>query len=294
MADTAPSDLIATAEPTPSQLPAALVLKMMAEVLKGHPKRLVKLNRAISVHRLIVIFLQSNPAPFVVIPCMTILEQCLNTPGLESFQRSFESEGGFALLARTLAPLWCSEIQESVCAIIFGPSGTAAASLACAPAIATLLAALETLLQTASDAGGSSGGALSRSISSMKALAITPMPEIEGRGYVSALANTTDPTQTAELADGNDTLEQLLNTLAELYTRSSAFRRAISVRRIESMLPSMVDFAAVASSSAKEGAEAQRVAAIRWLTALLNLSKAPTTLTTQVSDLVMATISRPR
>jgi hypothetical protein len=119
-------------EPTPAQYPAALILTMLAGLLTN-AKRLTKLNKAVSLHRLLVIFLQSNPAPFVAMPCVDILALCLSTPGLDSFQRNFEAEGGFALLAKTLPPIWNPHIQETVFGMLFGPTGTAGASLACPP-----------------------------------------------------------------------------------------------------------------------------------------------------------------
>lgn len=182
-ADVAPAYLIPTAEPTAAQLPAALILEMMAELLTS-PKRLTKLNKAVSLHRLIVVFLQSNPAPFVAIPCLDILKLCLSTPGLESFQRSFETEGGFALLARTLAPIWQDHIQETVFAIVLGKDGTQGSALACPPAIASLTTALETLLQTANEAAdGARSSTLSKSVGSVRSLAATPIaPANEGAG----------------------------------------------------------------------------------------------------------------
>lgn len=138
-------------EPPPSQIAAAEVLSMVANLLHN-AQRLIKLNKALALHRLLVIFLSSNPAHYVVMPCLDILERCLVTPGLESFQRSFENEGGFALLARTLASVWNAGIQEKVFNILLGPGeGGGGSSLHCAPIISAMMAALEALLQSAGE-----------------------------------------------------------------------------------------------------------------------------------------------
>jgi hypothetical protein len=215
-------------EPTGPQRAGAMVIQMMAEVLRS-PKLLVKLNKALSLNRLLVVFLQSNPAAYVVLPCLDIVASCLSTPGLESFQRSFESEGGFTLLAKTLAPIWSASVQETVFRILFGSVGPAGAALVCPPIIPTILTAVDVLLQD---------------------------PGKDGR------------------------LEQLLNKLAEVYRQSSALRRAINARKIETLLPNMVEFAVLSSSTS------QRAAAVNFLTALIDLSKAPPTIITQLKLLV--------
>ncbi len=52
------------------------------------------------------------------------------------------------------------------------------------------------------------------------------------------------------------------------------------------MLPTLADFAAVSSSSATpEAAKPQRDAAVQWLAALIEFSKLPAPLVTQVSPL---------
>lgn len=248
---------------------------MLAQFLTN-PKRLVKLNKALALHRLLVIFLQSNPAPYVALPCLDILAMCLSTPGIESFQRQFESEGGFALLARTLAPLWSERVQTTVFGMIFGSTGTAGSSLACIPAMAAPMAALDLLLQAECETGSSND--LARSIGSLRSLAITQADDGEN-GEIHVCQLTVD----ADDSPDDDRLEMLLLKLAEVYRQSSAFRRAFTVRRIESMLPSMVDFAAMTATSTRpERAESQRVAAVAWLSALVDLSKAPSTVLTQV------------
>lgn len=252
---------------------------MLADILTNS-KRLTKLNKAISLHRLIVIFLQSNPAPFVAIPCLDILASCLSTPTLESFQRQFEAEGGFALLAKTLAPIWNTHIQDTVLGMLFGPTGSAAASLACPPAIASLMAALESLLQSAAGGGGGDDG-LARSVgslSSQKRLPITPLRNVDD-SESDAGSDTTE-------VDNDERLESLLNKLAQVYRQSSPLRRALTARRIETMLPAVVDFVTMSVSSRSERAEAQRAAAVEWLQALVDLSKAPATILTQLKLLI--------
>jgi hypothetical protein len=142
----------------------------------------------------------------------------------------------------------------------------------------SLMTALDALLQAATDtAGGGMGNSMSRSIGSIRSLAMTtPRTSV-----VPAPAD--DDADSDDDAGDDDRLEKLLNKLAAVYRQSSAFRRAVPARRIESMLPSMVDFAAVsASSSQPERVEAQRAAAVNWLTALVDLSKAPSTVIVQV------------
>lgn len=251
---------------------------MLAEILTS-PKRLVKLNKAISLHRLLVIFLQSNPAPFVAVPCLDILALCLSTPGVDSFQRQFEGEGGFALLAKTLAPIWDAHILETVFTMLLGPTGSAGASLACPPAIASVMAALDVLLQAAN--GGSAGGddALARSVSSLSSLSITPARKANGDDSDSDSGTEVDN-------DDDDRLENLLNKLTQVYRQSSPLRRALTARRIETMLPAMVDFVTLSVTSTSERAEAQRSAAVSWLQALVDLSKAPATILTQLRLLI--------
>jgi hypothetical protein len=212
-------------------------------------------------------------------PCVDILALCLSTPGLDSFQRNFEAEGGFALLAKTLPPIWNPHIQETVFGMLFGPTGTAGASLACPPAIGTIMAALDALLQSA--AGGGGGDDMARSVgsisSTLSGLSITPMRQ-------QADANSDSESDTEIDDDGR--LESLLTKLAQVYRQSSPLRRAMTARRIETMLPAMVDFVTLSVSSSTVAAEGQRAAAVQWLQALVDLSKAPTTVITQLKLLI--------
>ena len=135
-----------TEPPTP-QLAGSLILAALADLLKDE-QRLVKLNRAIALHRLLVIFISSNSAYYVVIPCLQILHLCLSTPGLESFTRSFEGEGGYALLARTLGPIWREDIQKLVWQIMVDEESDKSA-LSCSAMVPSVTAAIEYLLSTA-------------------------------------------------------------------------------------------------------------------------------------------------
>ncbi|GMK59712.1 hypothetical protein CspeluHIS016_0803180 [Cutaneotrichosporon spelunceum] len=266
-------------EPTSAQYPAVLILTMLVDILKN-PKRLTKLNKAVSLHRLLVIFLQSNPAAFVVEPCTDILALCLGTPGHDSFQRHFETEGGFALLAKTLAPIWSAHIQDTVFSMLFGPTGTAGASLACPPAIASVMAALDTLLQSAS--GGNARADMASSVGSISSavsrLSITPIREHQDDDSGSDSGDTE--------VDDDGLLESLLTKLAHVYRQSSPLRRALTVRRIESLQPAMVDFVTMSVGSTSAAVEGQRAAAVKWLQALVDLSKAPATIITQLKLLI--------
>lgn len=69
-------------------------------------------------------------------------------------------------------------------------------------------------------------------------------------------------------------LQDLLKELTRLYRSSTAFRRTFTGRRVEQMLPSIVDFAAVSSSSSRpEVTKSTRGALADWLLALVDKSK---------------------
>jgi hypothetical protein len=166
-----------TEAPTP-QLAGSMILASLVELLKDET-RLVKLNRAIALHRLLVIFISSNSAYYVVIPCLQILQLCLSTPGLESFQRSFEGEGGFALLARTLGSIWREDVQQLVWKMMVDDDSDKSA-LACSSLVPTVTAAIEYLLSTAleGDDGKQSpapaiGRTRSGTVTSIRSIALT-------------------------------------------------------------------------------------------------------------------------
>lgn len=154
---------------------------MIAELSHNGP-RLVKLNKSLALHRLLVVFISSNPAYYVIVPSLEILEQCLLTPGLESFQRSFETEGGFALLAKTLPGMWRDDIQGHVFNMLLGKeAGDDDKSVKCPGLVSSVMGALEVLLQVASeeDSGGSGRPAHTRTrsgtVTSAMSVALSPI-----------------------------------------------------------------------------------------------------------------------
>lgn len=170
---TSPSD-----DPPPSQQAAALVLECMADLMDD-PTRLIKLNRAIALHRLLVIFISSNTAYYVIEPCLRMLKACLTTAGLESFQRSFEGEGGFALLGRTLGAIWKESIQAVVLDSIIDPDQRDG-PLVCVAMVPVLTAAIETLLAAAGESDTAAPApphtrTRSGTITSVRSITITPL-----------------------------------------------------------------------------------------------------------------------
>lgn len=136
-------------EAPPAQSAASLILAMIAD-LSHHKPRLLKLNKALALQRLLVIFISSNSAYYVILPCLDILERCLVTPGMENFQRSFEAEGGFALLARTLGPMWRADVQAAVFRMLVGTQADRS-GLQCSPLLSSVLSGLDSLLQVTSE-----------------------------------------------------------------------------------------------------------------------------------------------
>ncbi|WVF68754.1 hypothetical protein IAT40_003526 [Kwoniella sp. CBS 6097] len=265
-------------EPPPYQVPAALILSMIAS-LCSEKSRIIKVNRSLALHRLLVIFLSSNSAYYVVIPCLELLERCMTTSGLESFQRSFESEGGFALLANTLAPIWRFDIQTSVVKIMLGPEKEKESKSLQSPAmVACLLAALDTLLQQAGEADEPGF-----------------MPSLQGRRRSSTITSLKAAATLSPIITGSDSspfpidtrLEDLLKALTSIFRSSSAFRKQITSKKIEGFLPNLADFAAVSGSSSKpEVAKAQREAATNWLQALVDLAKLPISMVNQMKLII--------
>ncbi|WVQ96281.1 hypothetical protein IAU59_003385 [Kwoniella sp. CBS 9459] len=267
-------------EPPPYQVPAALILNMIAS-LCADKSRIIKVNRSLALHRLLVIFLSSNSAYYVVVPCLELLERCMITPGLESFHRSFESEGGFALLANTLAPIWRSDVQASVVRIMLGPEKDKekeAKSLQSPAMVTCLLAALDTLLQQAGEADEPGF-----------------MPSLQGRRRSSTITSLKAAATLSPIVTGSESssfpidtrLEDLLKEMTSIFRSSSAFRKQITSKKIEGLLPNLADFAAVTGSSAKpEVAKAQRRAAADWLQALIDLAKLPISMVNQMKPLI--------
>lgn len=164
-------------EPPPYQQPAALVLSTLADLMEDQ-QRLIKLTRAVALHRLLVIFISSNSSYYVILPCLRILKACLSTPGLESFQRLFEDEGGFALLGRTLGPMWRRDIEDLVFECLIDPEQRDG-PLTCAVMVPVLTAAIESLLSGSGDteetARPTHGRTRSGTVTSVKSISITPL-----------------------------------------------------------------------------------------------------------------------
>jgi hypothetical protein len=154
---------------------------MIAELSHNGP-RLVKLNKSLALHRLLVVFISSNPAYYVIVPSLEILEQCLSTPGLESFQRSFETEGGFALLAKTLPGIWRDDIQGHVFSMLLGEeAGDDDKNVKCPGLISSVMGALEVLLQISSEEESGASGrpahtrTRSGTVTSVMSVALSPI-----------------------------------------------------------------------------------------------------------------------
>lgn len=71
--------------------------------------------------------------------------------------------------------------------------------------------------------------------------------------------------------------------MTAVYLASSSFRRSISTKKVEEMLPSLVDFATI-STSGKGSFGSKREAAIEWLAAIISKSRTrlPNSVITQV------------
>jgi hypothetical protein len=265
---------------------------MFAEVAQDAP-RLVKLNKSIALHRLLVVFISSNPAYYVVVPSLEMLEQCLATPGLESFHRSFENEGGFALLAKTLPGIWRDDIQGYVFRMMLGkdPVDDGKGTVKCPGLVSCLTGALEILLQQAAEEESSSSGrpahARTRSgtVTSTRSIALSPIVTCKSSRFRSGV-HTYDVASPGNADTSDDRLQELLAELASTYRASQPFRRSFTSRKIEGILPALTDFAAISASSAREDVVGpQRQAGADLLEAILDLGKLGNTLNGQVSHL---------
>nr|XP_019045287.1 hypothetical protein I302_05676 [Kwoniella bestiolae CBS 10118]OCF24217.1 hypothetical protein I302_05676 [Kwoniella bestiolae CBS 10118] len=267
-----------TNEPPPYQVPAALILNMIAS-LCADKARLKKLNKSLALHRLLVIFISSNSSYFVVIPCLEILERC-TTSSSDSFQRSFENEGGFALLATTLAPIWRNDIQTVVVRMMLGEDKNTKTLQS--PHMATcLLAALDHLLQ---QAGESDDAGYIPSLQGRR----RSVASIRSMSYLPTINDTT--------SNGDDNrLEALLKELTSIYRSSSGFRKQITSKKVEALLPNIADFAAVSggSSGKPEIVKGQRDAAAELLGALVALAKLPVALVNQIKLLMEQLSTQP-
>lgn len=77
--------------PPPAQELAATLLGQLPEILQA-PTHLAKLMTTLPLHRVLIILLSNNPAIYVAIPCLEIVNLCLDSPNEDVFQRKFESE----------------------------------------------------------------------------------------------------------------------------------------------------------------------------------------------------------
>ncbi|EIW67561.1 hypothetical protein TREMEDRAFT_33244 [Tremella mesenterica DSM 1558] len=259
-------------EPLPSQQAPSLILNMMAQLLHT-PQRLIKLNKSIALHRLLVVFISSNSTYYVIIPCLDILEKSMTTKGMETFQRSFESEGGFALLARTLPSIWRKDIQEYVLRMMLGPEDNREGKnvLACPQLLSCVMSTLEILLQV----GGEEDSPT------------RPMNSRTRSGTVTSLRSVRmSPIITTDTRPESSSLFDLLTELTTIYRTSHPFRRNLTGRRVETMLPSLAEFAAVSASGPSQIVSPQRAAARAWLLALIEMSKLPRSLITQMNLIV--------
>ena len=258
----------------------------MLAALLHDKQRLLKLNKTLPLHRLLVILISSNAAYYVILPCLDILEYCLASNGIDGFDRAFEAEGGFVLLARTLGPIWRSDIQEIVFRMMLGPASQSHTALQQAQMLPTILSALDILLQAASDTDeGRPSHARTRSgtVTSVRSIALSPI--VTGKSFRVEWLSLTDKDTTNGARDAR--LEEFLGQLTDCYRQSQSLRRAITAKRIEALLPGVADFAAVSGSNSKpETRRVQRSAVSQWLRALIELSKASSSVITQVSMIV--------
>ena len=283
-----------SSEPSSLQSPAAQILAMVADLTKD-PQRLVKLTRSLALHRLLIIFISSNGAPYVIGPCLTMIEQCLTTPGVESFQRSFEAEGGFTLLAGTLGPTWNEDIQHSVFRMMLGPQWETEkdqekGSLACQQLVSSILSALEYLLSVSGEddtSRPSFGRTKSGTSLAGRSTVMTPLKTGKSSSdNTSRNAHGTEVDQGPK-DDSNDRLESLLKCLTETYTASAPFRRCITGRKVEQMIPPLAEFAATSASSSRPGvARAQRRAALDWLEVVVHKAKISSALVNQMKLII--------
>ncbi|WWC96475.1 hypothetical protein V866_003343 [Kwoniella sp. B9012] len=264
-----------TNEPPPYQVPAALILNMIAS-LCADKARLKKLNKSVALHRLLVIFISSNASYYVVIPCLEILERCTSATSSSSsdqFQRAFENEGGFALLATTLGPIWRSDIQTMVIRMMLGEDRNTKSLQS--PHMATcVLAALDSMLQ---QVGESDDAGYIPSLQGRR----RSVASIRSMSYLSAVND--NPT------GGDDNrLEGLLREMTSIYRSSSGFRKQFTSKKVEALLPNIADFAAVSAGSTgkPEIIRGQREAAAELLTALVESAKLPVTLVNQIKLLI--------
>lgn len=101
--------------------------------------------------------------------------------------------------------------------------------------------------------------------------------------------SSTESSASLGVADSSDDrLQELLTELASTYRTSQPFRRSFTSRKVEGILPTLTDFAAISGSSARADIVGpQREAAADFLQAILDLGKLGNILNGQVSSMPM-------
>jgi hypothetical protein len=161
------------------------------------------------------------------------------------------------------------------------------ATLGCANIVSAVMAAIEHFLQA-----GSSGEEVNRPVSrrtrsgtitASSVLAVTPL--VAGALLVPfPIVELMGPDE-EEVPEDDKQLESLFKQLTATYKANPGFRSAMTARRVETMLPSIADFAAVSSSVEKVySAKSAREAVTAWLAAMIDKSKLPHQLIQQVGS----------
>lgn len=232
--------------PPSTQLPAAETLKVLVEILNT-PSNLSKLLSVLPLHRVLIILLANNGAAYVAKPCLDILLNCLKSPGGPAFERKFDQEGGYVLLARVLALIWDLDIQDKIFGHLLGSEPTAD-KLPGQCLFPCLMAAFERLLQAATTneedltpyarlpgMGPQRKGSQSSSTFAPMSKSSTPIDNPENH------AETMVPGAT-------DQLSAFLTRFNSSYRLFPGFRKLMTAKRVEAIIPSVADFISVSSS----------------------------------------------
>jgi hypothetical protein len=315
--------LIATpTTPPPAQAVPASVLAFVPEILQS-PTHLGKLMTTLPLHRVLIIFLSSNPAIFVALPALEIVVLCLDSPNEDVFQRKFESEvsapkegwrciqahsiqafititpqGGFVLLARVLAAVWNSRTRELVFRGLLGPEGPTDNANVRARMLPCVLAALEKLLQTACDVDEASSrptahrprsATTSRLASPSIQTASSPISvgkRSSGKqDFLSILLTCLAAAGDSALST-SDELSPLLDDIIHAYTSCQGFRKIFTNNRVEGVIPLLTDFISLSASPANVTSDIvdQRQKVKEFIEAIINTdNKLPTLIRSQVS-----------
>lgn len=93
---------------------------------------------------------------------------------------------------------------------------------------------------------------------------------------MSSLISDLDPSQP------DDRLKSLLQVLTGMYRAHPNFRKSITYKKIENLLPNIADFAAVSGNGRPDIVQGQREAVAGWLAVLVDEGKLPKAVITQV------------